>query len=65
MKLFKAACLVVVISLAGCSSNEVIRAPLDISIGQQLIDLKQAHTSGAISDAEFDQQRKQLIQQAR
>ena len=51
--------------LAACSSNEVIRGPLDISVGQQLIDLKQAHTSGALTDAEFDQQRKLLISKVR
>lgn len=53
------------LSLAACSSNEVLRGPLDMSIGQQLIDLKNAHTSGAINDREYDQQRKQLINNVR
>lgn len=54
-----------VVGLTACSSNQVLRGPLDISIGQQLIDLKTAHTNGAISDREYDQQRKQLIRNAR
>ena len=45
-------------ALGACSSNEVVRAPLDISVGQQLIELKKAHSSGAINEREYDQQRK-------
>ncbi|MBP9906989.1 MAG: SHOCT domain-containing protein [Rhodoferax sp.] len=52
---------VLVLGVAACSSNKVVRAPLDITIGQQLIDLKKAHTSGALSAAEYDQQRARLI----
>ena len=48
-------------ALVACSSNEVVRAPLDLTIGQQLIDLKNAHVSGALSKAEYDQQRSKLI----
>lgn len=51
--------------LGACSSTEVVRAPLDISIGQQLIDLKKAHASGAVNDREYDQQRRQLINNVR
>lgn len=51
--------------LSACSSSEVVRAPMDISIGQQLIELKKAHSSGAINDREYDQQRKQLISNVR
>lgn len=58
------ACLLLA-GLSACSSNEVVRAPLDISIGQQLIDLKKAHSSGAINDREYDQQRKHLINNVR
>lgn len=47
--------------LAGCSSTDVVRAPLDVTIGQQLIDLKQAHTNGALSNSEYDDQRRRLI----
>ena len=47
--------------LSGCSSTDVVRAPLDVTIGQQLIDLKQAHTNGALSKSEYDDQRRSLI----
>ncbi len=47
--------------LTACSSNEIMRGPLDISIGQQLIDLKNAYASGAMNSQEYEQQRKLLI----
>lgn len=50
-----------VLGIVACSSNEVLRAPLDLTVGQQLIDLKKAHSSGALSNAEYDQQRRRLI----
>lgn len=53
--------LILVCSLVACSSNEVVRAPLELTIGQQLIDLKNAHTSGALSQSEYDHQRRKLI----
>jgi hypothetical protein len=59
-----AACLALM-ALAACSSNKVLRGPLDVSIGQQLIELKQAHSNGAMNDAEYEQQRKQLIRNVR
>ena len=46
--------------LAGCSSTEVIRT-LDVTVGQQLIDLKKAHDNGALSASEYDSQRRKLI----
>lgn len=52
---------VLVFGVVACSSNEVVRAPLELTVGQQLIDLKKAHTSGALSAAEYDQQRARLI----
>jgi hypothetical protein len=48
-------------ALAGCSSTKVVRAPLNVTIGQQLIDLKKAHTNGALSASEYDEQRRRLI----
>jgi hypothetical protein len=48
-------------TLLACSGNEVVRAPLELTVGQQLIDLKNAHLSGALSKAEYDQQRRKLI----
>lgn len=50
------------LALAGCSSNEVLHAPVDVTIGQQLIDLKNAHTRGALSVREYDEQRRKLIE---
>jgi hypothetical protein len=47
--------------LSGCGGNEVVRPAVNISVGQQLIDLKKARDSGALSAAEYDSQRKQLL----
>lgn len=58
-KLIVVAALVAV--LAGCSSTDVVRAPLDVSIGQQLIDLKKARDNGVLSANEYDSQRRRLI----
>ena len=55
----------VMAALSGCSSNEVIRGPLDITLGQQLIDLKEAHNKGALSTTEYDDQRRRLIDNAK
>ena len=49
------------LTVIGCSSTDVVRAPLDVTIGQQLIDLKAAHDSGALTRSEFESQRRQLI----
>jgi hypothetical protein len=52
-----AACL-----LYGCSSSPKHAGPrVDVTIGQQLIELKEAHDVGALSDKEYDRQRKKLI----
>src|SRR5262245_61406799 len=34
---------------------------VDVTIGQQLIELKEAHEAGALTDKEYDKQRKKLI----
>jgi hypothetical protein len=47
--------------LSGCGGDEVIRPTINVSIGQQLIDLKKASDSGAISAEEFEKQRKELV----
>ena len=59
LKLIVVAALVAV--LTGCSSTDVVRAPLDVSIGQQLIDLKKARDNGVLSANEYDSQRRRLI----
>ena len=49
------------LSLTGCGGHEVVRPTVDVSIGQQLIDLKKARDSGALSPREYEQQKTQLI----
>ncbi len=56
---------VLVFGLAGCGSNDVVQAPLKVSVGQQLIDLKHAYDTGAMTEREYDNQRKQLIKTVR
>ena len=52
----------VLLTLAACGSTEEVRAPsVNVSIGQQLIDLKKARDSGALSAAEYDRQKANLI----
>ena len=53
------------LALAGCASTQVEHAPVGVTVGQQLIDLKQAHTRGVLSDREYDEQRRQLIESVR
>jgi hypothetical protein len=48
-------------ALAGCGGHEVVRPTVDVSVGQQLIDLKRARDSGALSEREYLQQRQHLI----
>ena len=52
-------CLVTL--LAACGGNEVVRPAVNVSIGQQLIDLKRARDAGALSAREYEYQRKRLI----
>jgi hypothetical protein len=47
--------------LSACGGKEVVRPAVNISVGQQLIDLKKARDSGALSAAEYDSQRKLLL----
>lgn len=49
------------LSVAACGGHEVVRPTVDVSIGQQLIDLKRARDTGALSDREYERQRKRLI----
>lgn len=53
--------MAVVLALSACSSTEVVRAPVEATIGQQLIDLKSAYNNGALSSREYDSQRRRLI----
>lgn len=49
----------------GCATEDIVRARLDVTVGQQLIDLKQAHDAGALSRDEYDRQRARLIDSVR
>jgi hypothetical protein len=51
--------------LAACSSTEVVAPTMNVSVGQQLIDLKKAKDSGALSEKEWEQQKKLLIDSVR
>ena len=50
-----------VAALAGCGGNEVVRPTVSVSVGQQLIDLKKARDSGALSEREYESQKANLI----
>jgi len=54
-----------VLWLAGCGSEPVVQPNVNVSIGQQLIDLKNAHDSGALKDDEYRKQRQLLIDSVR
>ena len=56
-----AAAAVLALTLAACGSTEVVKAPVNVSVGQQLIDLKKARDSGALSAREYEQQKSRLI----
>jgi hypothetical protein len=49
--------------LAACSSanTEVMPPVVNVSIGQQLIDLKKAKDGGALTQKEYEQQARKLI----
>lgn len=52
---------VALLALPACSSTEVVRAPVEATIGQQLIELKTAFDNGALNRREYDEQRRKLI----
>jgi len=56
-----AAAAVLAVTLAACGSTEVVRPAVSVSVGQQLIDLKKARDSGALTQREYEQQKAQLI----
>jgi hypothetical protein len=47
--------------VAACSSTEVVAPTMNVSVGQQLIDLKKAKDSGALSQADWEKQKANLI----
>ena len=52
-------------ALSACGSTEVVAPTMNVSIGQQLIDLKNARDSNAISQKEWEQQKERLISSVR
>lgn len=59
----RGAAAMAVCALAACASSktEVLPPTVNVSIGQQLIDLKKAKEGGALSQKEYDQQVRRLI----
>jgi len=57
------AAVVALCVLTACSSTrtEVMPPTVNVSIGQQLMDLKKARDSGALSQSEYEQQVRKLI----
>ena len=53
--------LVLAATLAGCGGDEVVRPTVSVSVGKQLMDLKKARDSGALSQREYDSQKAMLI----
>lgn len=47
--------------LAACSSAKPAGPRIDVTIGQQLIELKEARDVGALSEKEYARQKKTLI----
>jgi uncharacterized lipoprotein YbaY len=58
-----ACALTAAVGLAGCSSSstDVLAPTVSVSIGQQLIDLKNARDAGAISEQEYQAQARRVI----
>jgi ABC-type uncharacterized transport system auxiliary subunit len=56
-----ATALCVAAMLAGCGSTETVKPTMNVSVGQQLIDLKKAKDSGALSEREYEHQKSDLI----
>jgi hypothetical protein len=59
-----AAALVAALLAGGCASDAPMTTT-NVSLGQQLIDLKDAHDKGALSDKEYKKARENLIDNAR
>ncbi len=54
--------LLLTVTLSGCWNGDITNVKLaDVSLGQQLIDLKRALEEDAISDDEYEAAREKLI----
>lgn len=47
--------------LSACGGTKVVQSTVSVSVGQQLIDLKKAKDSGAISQREYDASYKKIV----
>ncbi|HWH49196.1 MAG TPA: SHOCT domain-containing protein [Burkholderiales bacterium] len=54
------AVIIAALLLYGCGSPPP-RPRVEVTIGQQLIELKEAHDAGALNAKEYERQRKKLI----
>jgi len=61
MKAATIAAIFLATALAGCGGADVKTTTTTISIGQQLIDLKNARDSGAITEREYSRARSALV----
>ena len=61
VRIMAVAAVTAALALTGCASNEVVAPTVSVSVGQQLLDLKKARDSGALSEREYSQQKAQLI----
>ena len=59
------AALMTVAMLSACSSTEVVAPTVSVSVGQQLIDLKKARDTGALSQNDYQRHRQALIDNVR
>ncbi len=61
----KAASIIATLAMASiltaCSSDAPRGPRIDVTIGQQLIELKEAREAGALTDKEYERQKKALI----
>jgi hypothetical protein len=51
--------------VTGCSSTEVLKPAMEVTVGQQLIDLKRARDAGALSADEWEREKRNLIRSVR
>ena len=58
--------VLVALMLTGCGgTTEVVQPQVNVSVGQQLLDLKKARDAGALTESEFQRQKEQLIDSIR
>jgi uncharacterized membrane protein len=60
--IFRTTLVAVMFSLASCSGNSTTIQKIN-SQTQQLLDLKEAHSKGVITDEEFDRTRARILKQ--